>query len=70
MDVSHFGLFDLTAGRPRWTHRAPAIPACIANDNAIFRGPGGGKAAHRRPRPATRSPFRLVWRRDQEPGPA
>ncbi len=81
MDVSHFGLFDLTCRQPRWTGQPVGLPderivpigpvrRGVANDNAKRL-----EGRTRRPKPASRarayrSLFRLVLLRDTEHGPA
>ncbi len=81
MDVSHFGLFDLTRHQPRWTGQAgiavedgvvPIGPARrgIANDNikhVASRTAQPGPARRLRP---YRSLLRLVLHRGTEPGQA
>ncbi len=81
MDVSHFGLFDLTSHQPRWTGQpgiategrvVPIVPARrgVANDNVkhdAARARRAGPAGRLRP---YKSLLRLVLHRGTEPGKA
>jgi hypothetical protein len=81
MDISHFGLFDLSTRRPTWTDRAgiasvdgvgltPPQPARIANDNGIEAGKRRRRIALSDRRAIHRTLLRLVGQRGSEPGRA
>jgi hypothetical protein len=81
MDISHFGLFDLTGRRPTWTARAAIAPvdgfgvtrprqARIANDNRLEAGKRCRRTAPSGRAAIYRSLLRLVNERGGEPGPA
>jgi len=81
MDVSHFGLFDLTSRQPRWTGQPTIAPSDrvvpigpvrvgVANDNinhAARRPHQAGPVDRGRP---YKSLFRLVLHRSSESGQA
>ncbi len=81
MDVSHFGLFDLTSHQPRWTGQPGnaaegrvvpigAVRRGIANDNVEHDAPRTRRAKSARRLRHYKSLMKLVLHRGTEPGQA